>query len=421
MKRSLLMTACAVCTTTVSLIAKEMTPVVAQPALVPRPLPSPAHSDYGTFRWTSAPYKYSGTGSDMHWWAWTSDGALLIIDEDGRNFDGPWSFGHVLRVTGTPPAHRVEEIAVLNTLGLKDGIEPGAEYTGKVEAKGFSRYVGGPVAVGDKIYVSVYDYTWRVPGLPKENFDNYFAHGGLVGFILSEDGGKTWCKLFQDGDSYLLGERFTALQFIHFGPGGSGTPDHLKGWLYAVSNDSNWESGNHLFLARVRPNALEKRASWEFFAGFRPGRNSTEPAWTTRENEARAILSDPGHVGHSTMSYNPARRSYWLAVFSDTVPHRTDTPVAVAHATWDVATELQLYEGPQPWGPWQLLHDERPWGGPQHAAYLPMIPTPWIDHDGQGATFLFTGDWAKHGHAWYGFMTQSFRLGRTEKDPAKVD
>lgn len=378
----------------------------------PRPLPVPAHADFGSFRWTSSPHRYPGTGSDMHGWTWAADGSVIVVDEDGRNFDGPWCFGHVLQVHGRPPDHTVREIAVLDNLGLKEGVAPGAGYTGAVDARGFSRYVGGVVAVGSILYISVYDYSWRVPGLPPENKDIYSAHGGLVGFLRSDDGGITWRRLFQDGDGYLLGPRFTALQFIPFGPGGTGTPAALDGWLYAVSNDSNWESGDNLFLARVRPEAPEKRDSWEFFAGFLPGSGDSHPAWTRIEADARPVYSDPGHVGHSTISYNPGRRAFWLAVFSDTVPHRVDTPAAEAHATWDVATELQLLEGPTPWGPWRLLHDERPWGGPGHAAYLPMIPTPWISEDGNAAVLLFTGDWAKHGHTWYGFMTQAFTIGQ---------
>lgn len=376
-----------------------------------RPLPYPAHPDFGSFRWTSEPHKYPGTGSDMHWWAWRSDGALIVVDEDGRNFDGPWCFGHVLEVTGAPPNHTVREIAVLDKLGIKDGVEPGPHYTAAVDAKGYSRYVGAALVVGKRIYISVYDYDWSLPELRVEIKDIYSAHRGVVGFVSSDDEGLTWTKHYEENQPLLLGPRFAALQFIHFGPGSSNTPEHLDGWLYAVSNDSNWESGDNLFLARVRPDAPHKRDSWEFFAGFPPGASPLHPSWTKDEALARPIFTDPGFVGHSAVSWNPYRNAYWLAVFSDTVPHKKDTDYIVAHATWDVATQLQLYESQHPWGPWALLHHETPWGGPNHAAYLPMLPTPWMDPDGNGGVLLFTGDWAKHKNAWYGFMTQRFRVG----------
>ncbi|WP_404423230.1 DUF4185 domain-containing protein [Nibricoccus sp. IMCC34717] len=387
-----------------------LSPLSASPS---RPLPHPAHPDLGSLRWTSEPSRYPGTGSDMHWWTWASDGSVIVVDEDGKNFGGPWCFGHVLRVTGTPPAHKVEEIAVLDKLGLKDGVNPESGYTETINTKGYSRYVGGVVAVGSVLYIGVYDYKWDIPGIPVEMKDIYSAHGGLVGFLRSTDGGLTWEKRFRDGQPYFLGPRFTALQFLTFGPGGTGTPRELEGWVYAVSNDSNWESGDNLFLSRVKPERFEERSAWEFFAGFDV--KSKAPAWTSDESAARSIHSDPGHVGHSSLTYNPARKAYWLATFSDTVPHRLDISAQEAMSTWDVATELQFYEGPSPWGPWQLLHDERPWGGTHHAAYLPMLPAPWLDADGNGGTLLFTGDWAKHGNAWYGFMTQSFRFGASPR------
>jgi hypothetical protein len=371
--------------------------------LADRTLPHPPLPDV-RWVWTSAPSKYPGTASDMHWWAWAADGSVLLLDEDGRNFDGPWGFGHVLRVTGVPPNHRVEEIAVLNHLGLKDGIEPGPDYTAKVTERGYSRYVGGIVAWKDRVYISVYDYTWRVPGLPPENRDTYSAHGGVAGFLESRDNGRTWKRLFQDGDPYFLGPRFTALQFIPFGPANQGAPSAYRRHLYAVSNDSNWESGDGIYLCRVEPTRFTQRSAWEFFAG--PGK------WTKHESEAVPIHQDPGHCGHSSMSYNPRRKRFWLSVFSDTVPHRVSTSAEEAKRTWDVATELQVYEGATPWGPWRLLHHERPWGGSNHAAYLPMIPTPWMDADGDGGTLLFTGDWFRYSGAWYGVMTQSFRLAR---------
>ncbi|MDX1932280.1 MAG: hypothetical protein SFU56_06720 [Capsulimonadales bacterium] len=371
-----------------------------------RTLPCPPIRPALRLRWTSEPSRYPGTGSDMHWWAWRRDGSIIVVDEDGRNFDGPWCFGHVLKVTGTPPRHRVEEIAVLDNLGLKDGVVPGEHYTTEVRKRGYSRYVGGVVAWEDRLWISVYDYTWRVPGLPPDNLDVYSAHGGLVGWLESLDGGKTWGRLFRDGDPYLLGPRFTALQFLPFGPGGQGAPRGFEKHLYAVSNDSNWESGDAIYLARVQPGRLHEKTAWEFYGG--------KARWVSEERLAEPILKDPGHCGHSTMSYNPARKAFWLAVFSDMVPHRVRATAEEAKKTWDVATEFQLYEGPAPWGPWQLLHDEAPWGGKNHAAYLPHIPTPWIDADGLGGALLFTGDWAKHGGQWYGFMTQSFRL-----EPAK--
>ena len=45
------------------------------------------------------------------------------------------------------------------------------------------------------------------------------------------------------------------------------------------------------------------------------------------------------------------------------MPHHRDATSAVAFAAWDKRTELQIYENGHPWGPFRLVHDERPWGG----------------------------------------------------------
>jgi hypothetical protein len=58
----------------------------------------------------------------MHWQAWCGDGSLLVVDDDGWNFDGAWNFAHALRVTGAPPDHRVEPLADLHVLRRGDSL-----------------------------------------------------------------------------------------------------------------------------------------------------------------------------------------------------------------------------------------------------------------------------------------------------------
>jgi hypothetical protein len=376
-----------------------------------RPLPAPRSQTFTGLRWTAAPTRYPGTASDMHWWTWAADGSVYLVDDDGKNFGGPWSFSHFLKVTGTPPDHKVESLSRFDGLGLKDGVAPGKDYTARVRERGFSRYVGGPVAVGNRVYATVYDYDWSAKDINEGVLDSFSAHGGVVGLLYTDDEGKTWRNAPpKDGRKYFLGPRFAALQFLNFGPGYTGVPDHLAGYVYAVSNDDNWESGNHVYLARAAKDKLLDRSAWEFFAGFRPGDGADRPAWTGREDEARPILSDPGHCGHASITWNPAAGRYLLLVFSDVVPHKRDADPKAGPLGWDRQTELQVYDGPQPWGPWGLVHDERPWDGPDHTPYLPHVPTPWLSRDGGSGWLLFSGDYARKGNEWYGLMVQPFRL-----------
>ena len=71
---------------------------------------------------------------------------------------------------------------------------------------------------------------------------------------------------------------------------------------------------------------------------------------------------------------------------------------------------------PRPWGPWRLVHHDPRWETP-HTAYLPQVPTPWLDADGLGGWMVFSGDWnGDHGpDSYYGFMTRHFRFKRLEK------
>ena len=85
----------------------------------PRPLPAPQSREFTGLRWTGEPSRYKGSGSDMHWWTWADDGSVLLIDDDGANFGGPWSFSHLLRVTGTPPDHKVTSLSRFEKLGIK--------------------------------------------------------------------------------------------------------------------------------------------------------------------------------------------------------------------------------------------------------------------------------------------------------------
>jgi hypothetical protein len=352
----------------------------------------------------------------MHWWTWGADDAIYCVDDDGANFGEPWHFGHLLRVTGVPPAHEVTEISRFP--GLR-------RYTADR-----LRYVCGALAVDTRLYVAAYDYNFADPG--KEVYgidaesqrdiplytphDGFFVnalsqHGGVAALMYSDDGGESWQNIPDQHTPYFLGPRFAALAFVGFGPGYTGVPTRLGAYVYAISNDENWENGNHVSLARVPREQVLERAAWEFYIG---GRDADNPQWSSEEAAARPILSDPGHVGHPTMTYNAALDRFFLMFGSDVVPHSFATPRDFARAHWHRQRELHLYEGANPWGPWQLVYYDPCWEG-EHVAYLPQMPTKWLNDDGLSGTLLFSGDYSMvprpPGYeSFYGFMTRPFRL-----------
>ncbi len=257
-----------------------------------RPLPYPASEVLAGLEWTSEPHRYPGIESDMHWQTWAADDSIYSVDGDGNFFGGKDYYVSLSRITGTPLNHRIELITQFQELDVR-----------KNSADGMQRYMCGPVAVGTDLYVCLYDYDWRLPGKDVSKrqdmlaVDRYSKHGGIPGIILSRDSGKTWSNAPTKDTPRFLGPNYGNLQFVGFGPGYTNVPKDLGEYVYAVSNDSNWESGDHLYLARVPRDKILERAEWQFFSG-----TSETPAWSNSEDAARPIFRDPGHVGHSDMT-----------------------------------------------------------------------------------------------------------------------
>jgi hypothetical protein len=354
--------------------------------------------------WDGEPSRFPGTQSDMHWWMWSADGDLYTVDDDGRNFGSPWNFAQLMRVQGTPPEHEVSLVTQFPELVRPAGLR-------------CRRYVDGALAVGERLHVAVYDYDDEIAGFEDQwlMVDRVSPHGGVAGIMFSDDAGRSWHNVPHPSvgpDEYFLGPRFAGLSFVGFGPGSTGIPAHLDGYAYAISNDINWETGDHVFLARVPLDAVTDRSAWEFFASHGEGASPIEtPTWSRREDAARPILRDPGQVGHPTMTYNAPLDRFLLMYSTDPVPHTLTTEPEIALSTWDQQTELLVFEGPTPWGPWGLVHHDPAWDAP-HTPYLPQMPSKWLDDDGLGGWMIHSGDYVVPDEQgdYYGFVTRRFEL-----------
>jgi hypothetical protein len=358
----------------------------------------------------------------MHWWTWGIDSSIYVIDDDGANFGGPGWYAHLLKSTGIPPNHNVETVTDFQFY----------DFRANLPDKLVRRYVCGVVAVDSNLYVSIYDYDWNIPSrhvnrdtlvrlLKKFHpwnemspgiigdvgfIDGFSKNYGVAGIIQSRDMGKTWTNLPGKATPEFFGPTFGAPAFLTFGPGNRETPKHLGPYVYAISNDGNWASGDNVFLGRVHRDSIISRRAWQFYAG---SSGVQVPLWSTEEKMARPIFSDPGHVGHPTITYNKALARYILCISSDMVPHR-EAATKEEMRKWNWESEMQLYESPNPWGPWSIFHNETQWGGKDHTAYLPQMPSYWISGDGLSGTILFAGDYVNRKAEYYGFMTRQFRL-----------
>jgi hypothetical protein len=358
----------------------------------------------------------------MHWWTWGIDSSVYVIDDDGANFGGPGWYAHLLKSTGVPPNHKLETVTDFQFY----------DFRAHLPDQPVRRYVCGIVAVDSDLYVTIYDYDWNIPSRPVHRdtlvrllkqfhpweemspatraevgfIDGLSKNYGVAGIIQSRDFGKTWTHLPGKNTPAFFGPTFGAPAFLTFGPGNRETPAELGPYVYAISNDGNWASGDHVFLGRVHRDSIVSRKAWQFYSGKGTSNN---PVWTTEEEAAAPVFSDPGHVGHPTLTYNKALNRYILCISSDTIPHRENASKEETRK-WNWASEMQLYEGPNPWGPWALFHHEMPWGGTDHTAYLPQIPSAWISTNGLSGTVLFAGDYVNRKAEYYGFMTRPFRL-----------
>lgn len=389
-----------------------------------RPIPYPQSDLITNFKFTDVPKRYKGTGTDMHWWTIGIDSCVYIIDDDGENFGGPSNYAHLLKITGLPPKHKVETVNDFMDIPLRKMIPKG---------KLLRRYVNGIIAVDSTIYVSVYDYDWNLyrnkpyfdsiryrlqffdcwqnvkDSLMLQNMlftDNLSLNYGIAGIIKSRDGGKTWSNIPNENTTPFLGAKFAGLTFINFGPGYTQVPEYLGNYIYAMSNDYSWESGDYISMARVHKDSLVNREAWQFLSGIN---EKNIPNWSKNESEIYPIFTDSGHVGHPTISYNFALKRYILGIYSDTIPHKESASYE-EWKKWDKASEVQLYESEYPWGPWKIFYNEMPFGGSEHSCYLPQIPNSWWSKDGTSGFIMFAGDYTGRKFEYYGVMTWPFSI-----------
>jgi hypothetical protein len=381
----------------------------------------PASNLIKKLEWRSTPYKYPGTASDMHWWTWGIDDHIYTLEDDGENFGGRYWYAHILKVVGIPPNHKVETVTDFE----------GYDFRTNIPKKLLLRYVCGFVAIDSTWYICLYDYDWNIPSKPVpfdssfnrmkmhkpwENIDptinpqlgfinRYSKHGGVAAIIKSVDKGKTWTNIPNAETPIFFGANFGAPAFLTFGKANTETPTDLAPYIYAISNDVNWTSGDHIRMGRVHRDSVLNKTAWQFYGGT--NKNKTVE-WTRKETDAVPIFSDAEHIGHPTITYNKALKRYILINFSDRVPHKENASPA-EYSTWDKGSELQMYESKNPWGPWSIFHSEDQWGGKNHTNYLGQMPSKWISADGLKGSILFSGDYTRDG-AHYAFMTQSFEL-----------
>jgi hypothetical protein len=140
------------------------------------------------------------------------------------------------------------------------------------------------------------------------------------------------------------------------------------------------------------------RHAWQFVGAFTP---SGEPAWTHDLEAAIPVLSLHRCIGLPEMVYLAGIQRYLLLTWrlrGDFSP--------------DDGTDLLIFEAPEPWGPFALVHVEDLWEGQAFTPYCPRVPLKWMAPDGVTGWLQFSGSWGTHGQEalYYRSNIRQFRL-----------
>jgi hypothetical protein len=312
-------------------------------------------------------------------WAttWADDAALYCAADDcfGLQSEPINSNLAVFRVTGGPPPDlRVETVNPMTEFGRLTEVrkEDGACW----KASGIASIDGVLyLAVARNHYMAAPDF-WI-----QESWDS--------SLVKSADHGKTWSAAPRLDHAMFPGRLFANPAFVQYGRDGQ-RPGSDDPYVYAISNDGTWNNGSAMILGRVRRDRIGRleASDWEFVHGYD---DTQTPIWRPRHDSALSVFRSPGKTGMCGLHFNAGLGVYllpqWYYPLLDDPDRR-----------WRV-TRVTLYQAPQPWGPWTLLHEQE--FEPQ-GYYNPVIPGKFISEDGRRFWIFAAGDFSGSGaHPYY--------------------
>lgn len=166
--------------------------------------------------------------------------------------------------------------------------------------------------------------------------------------VKSTDQGRTWTRSAEENRRRPMfpGQRFGAPYFVWYGKDGAASADNADKFVYAISNDGYWESGDNYIIGRVPREKLPalSAADWTF---FRSGDGMKDGSWTSNPSSATPVLSDPEQAGMTGVTYIAGLGRYVLVAW-----HYPSHGVRDVSANGDTRSVLEFFEAPHPWGPW---------------------------------------------------------------------
>ena len=220
-------------------------------------------------------------------------------------------------------------------------------------------------------------------------------HGSDAHIIYSSNKGGFWTTALQNiKEPMFAGHKFGGPAFVNFGKNNENARD---GYVYAVSSDQ-WDNGSNLRLGRVPSDSIMLREKWEWACATGI---SGEPVWGSDLEDSIPVLSLHRCIGAPEMVYLAKIKRYLLLTWR---LHKDFSP--------DDGTDLLIFESPEPWGPFSLVHEEEYWQGKEYNPYCPRIPLKWMEDDGVTGYMQFSGSWGDRGHrnGYYRSNLQKFKV-----------
>jgi len=192
------------------------------------------------------------------------------------------------------------------------------------------------------------------------------------------------------------GYKFGGPAFVQFGKDNANARDE---YVYAISSDQ-WDNGSNLGLGRVHKNHIVEAGKWEWVGAFCA---DGTPAWTGKLEDAIPVLSMHRSLGCPEMVYLASCDRYLLLSWN-------------LKGDFDSlgGTDLLVFDAPNPWGPFTLVHRDEFWQGKEFTPYCPRVPLKWFDPETLEGWLLFSGSWHIEGFnkGYYRANIRPFRLTR---------
>jgi hypothetical protein len=329
------------------------------------------------FEWCGEriPYSEADIKGDTFPMTWADDGEIYTSSGDpgwGESRSGL----DVEKFSGGPTDYKITKVSPMNDYIGWGGAGPKPT---------------GMICVDGVLYLAFQNLL----GCRKPPFGLISQHGSDACIIYSPDKKWYWVPALRNIPSPMFpGHHFGGPAFVNYGQNNANARDDF---VYAVSTDQ-WDNGSNLRLGRVPASQIVRNESWEWVCAFTP---SGEPAWSYDLSEAIPILTLHRWLSQPEMVYLVGVQRYLLFTWR---LHKDSSSTE--------GSDLLVFEGQEPWGPFSLVYLEEYWEGKEYNPYCPRLPLKWINSDGISGWIQFSGSWGKHGQeaGYYRSNVRPFRL-----------